>query len=77
LDADGPALAGYGGEVLAGGSKVMCRQYAPSRIRIAGELDYQAEEPLALADVVRLEGDLMVNVAALQFIDAPVRAHDR
>ena len=45
----------------------ICRQYAPPGIRIAGELDYQAEEPLALAlaDAVRLESDLMVNMAAL------------
>jgi hypothetical protein len=50
----------------------ICRQYAPPGIRIAGELDYQAEEPLALAlaEAVRLEGDLMVNMAALTFIDA-------
>ena len=50
----------------------ICRQYAPPGIRIAGELDYQAEEPLALvlAEAVRLEGDLMVNMAALGFIDA-------
>jgi MEDS: MEthanogen/methylotroph, DcmR Sensory domain len=50
----------------------ICRQYAPPGIRIAGELDYQAEEPLALAlaEAVRLEGDLMVNMAALAFIDA-------
>jgi hypothetical protein len=34
----------------------ICRQYAPPGIRIAGELDYQAEEPLALAlaEAVRL-----------------------
>jgi hypothetical protein len=50
----------------------ICRQYAPPGIRIAGELDYQAEEPLALAlaEAVRLEGNLMVNMAALAFIDA-------
>jgi hypothetical protein len=52
----------------------ICRQYAPPGIRIAGELDYQAEDPLALAlalaEAVRLEGDLMVNLAALAFMDA-------
>jgi hypothetical protein len=50
----------------------ICRQYAPPGIRIAGELDYRAEESLALAlaEAVRLEGDLMVNMAALAFIDA-------
>jgi anti-anti-sigma regulatory factor len=50
----------------------ICRQYAPPGIRIAGELDYQAEGPLALAlaEAVRLEDDLMVNMTALAFIDA-------
>jgi anti-anti-sigma regulatory factor len=50
----------------------ICRQYAPPGIRIAGEIDYQAEEPLtlALAEAVRLDGDVTVNMAALAFIDA-------
>ena len=50
----------------------ICRQYAPPGIRIAGEIDYQAEEPLtlALAEAVRLDGDITVNMAALHFIDA-------
>jgi anti-anti-sigma regulatory factor len=50
----------------------ICRQYAPPGIRIAGELDYQAEEPLALAlaEAVRLDGDLMLNLARLAFMDA-------
>ena len=50
----------------------ICRQYAPPGIRIAGEIDYQAEEPLtlALAEAVRLDGDITVNMAALAFIDA-------
>ena len=49
----------------------ICRQYAPPGIRIAGEIDYQAEEPLALAlaEAVRLDGDITVNMAALAFID--------
>jgi anti-anti-sigma regulatory factor len=49
----------------------ICRQYAPPGIRIAGEIDYQAEEPLtlALAEAVRLDGDVTVNLAALAFID--------
>ncbi|MFY9931899.1 MAG: MEDS domain-containing protein [Streptosporangiaceae bacterium] len=49
----------------------ICRQYAPPGIRIAGEIDYQAEEPLtlALAEAVRLDGDVTVNMAALAFID--------
>ena len=50
----------------------ICRQYAPPGIRAAGELDYQAEEPLALAlaEAVRLDGDITVNMRALAFIDA-------
>jgi anti-anti-sigma regulatory factor len=50
----------------------ICRQYAPPGIRIAGEIDYAAEEPLAraLAEAVRLEGPLVVNMGALAFIDA-------
>jgi anti-anti-sigma regulatory factor len=49
----------------------ICRQYAPTGIRIAGEIDYLAEEPLtlALAEAVRLDGDITVNMAALAFID--------
>jgi anti-anti-sigma regulatory factor len=50
----------------------ICRQYAPAGIRIAGEIDYQAEEPLALAlaEAVRIEGDIVVNMAGLAFADA-------
>ena len=50
----------------------ICRQYAPAGIRIAGEIDYQAEEPLALAlaEAVRLEGDVTFNMAGLAFADA-------
>jgi anti-anti-sigma regulatory factor len=50
----------------------ICRQYAPPGVRIAGEIDYRAEEPLALAlaEAVRLDGDITVNMAALAFIDA-------
>jgi anti-anti-sigma regulatory factor len=50
----------------------ICRQYAPPGIRIAGELDFQAGEPLgmALAEAVRLGGDIMINMSALAFIDA-------
>jgi anti-anti-sigma regulatory factor len=51
----------------------ICRQYAPPGIRIAGELDYQAAEPLALAlaEAVRLDGDIVFNMSALSFADAP------
>jgi hypothetical protein len=43
----------------------ICRQYAPPGIRLAGEIDYQAEEPLALAlaEAIRLDGDLTINLA--------------
>jgi len=49
----------------------ICRQYAPPGIRLAGELDYQASESLALAltEAIRLEGDVTVNMAPLAFID--------
>ena len=49
----------------------ICRQYAPSGIRLAGEIDYQHAEHLALAltEAIRLEGDITVNMTALAFID--------
>ena len=49
----------------------ICRQYAPPGIRLAGEIDYRHEEPLALAlaEAIRLEGDITVNMAGLAFID--------
>ena len=49
----------------------ICRQYAPPGIRLAGELDYQASDSLALAltEAIRLEGDVTVNMAPLAFID--------
>ncbi len=50
----------------------ICRQYAPPGIRIAGELDFQAADPLglALAETIRLGGDIVVNMSALAFVDA-------
>ncbi|HET7013296.1 MAG TPA: MEDS domain-containing protein [Streptosporangiaceae bacterium] len=51
----------------------ICRQYAPPGIRIAGEIDYRAEEPLtlALAEALRIDTDITtVNMADLRFIDA-------
>jgi MEDS: MEthanogen/methylotroph, DcmR Sensory domain/STAS domain len=50
----------------------ICRQYAPPGIRLAGEIDFQAAEPLALAlaEAIRLDGDITVNMTALSFIDA-------
>jgi anti-anti-sigma regulatory factor len=49
----------------------ICRQYAPSGIRLAGEIDYQHAEQLALAltEAIRFEGDIVVNMTALAFID--------
>jgi anti-anti-sigma regulatory factor len=50
----------------------ICRQYAPPGIRLAGEIDYLAEEPLALAlaEAIRLDSDITINMATLAFIDA-------
>lgn len=50
----------------------ICRQYAPPGIRIAGEIDFQSEEPLtrALAEAIRIDGDIELNMAALAFADA-------
>ena len=50
----------------------ICRQYAPPGIRIAGELDFQAADALglALAEAVRLGGDVVINMSALSFVDA-------
>jgi anti-anti-sigma factor len=50
----------------------ICRQYAPPGIRLAGEVDFSAAEPLALAlaEAIRLEGDVTVNMTELTFIDA-------
>jgi anti-anti-sigma regulatory factor len=49
----------------------ICRQYAPPGIRLAGEIDYKHEEPLALAlaEAIRIEGDVMLSMAGLVFID--------
>ena len=50
----------------------ICRQYAPPGIRLAGEIDHRHAEALALAlaEAIRLEGDIAVNMAGLAFIDA-------
>jgi anti-anti-sigma regulatory factor len=49
----------------------ICRQYAPPGLRVAGEIDYRREEPLslALAEAIRLDGDITVNLDGLTFID--------
>ena len=61
------AAATYHADVLLR----ICRQYAPRGIRLAGELDYQACESLALAltEAIRLDGDVTVNMVPLAFID--------
>ncbi len=50
----------------------ICRQYAPPGIRLAGEIDYHAQEPLslALAEALRLDGAITINMTDLSFIDA-------
>ncbi|GAA3218311.1 MEDS domain-containing protein [Actinocorallia longicatena] len=50
----------------------ICRQYAPPGIRIAGEIDHLAADPLAMAlqEALRLDGDITVNMADLHFADA-------
>jgi hypothetical protein len=49
----------------------ICRQYAPAGVRLAGEIDHRAAEPLstALQEALRLDGDITVNMARLFFID--------
>jgi anti-anti-sigma factor len=50
----------------------ICRQYAPPGIRLAGELDHEHADSLALAlaEAIRLDGDIAVNMTGLAFIDA-------
>ncbi|GAB3980371.1 hypothetical protein GCM10029978_078250 [Actinoallomurus acanthiterrae] len=52
----------------------ICRQYAPPGIRIAGQIDVQAQEALALAlsEAIRVDGDITVNMAELTFIDVSI-----
>ncbi|WP_326557531.1 MEDS domain-containing protein [Micromonospora sp. NBC_01796] len=49
----------------------ICRQHRPPGIRIAGELDYSRLDPLrqALAEALRLDDDIHVNLTKLRFID--------
>jgi anti-anti-sigma regulatory factor len=49
----------------------ICRQYAPPGIRLAGQIDLQAEDALVLAltEALRVDGDITVNMAELGFID--------
>jgi MEDS: MEthanogen/methylotroph, DcmR Sensory domain/STAS domain len=54
----------------------ICRQYSPPGIRIAGELDYRHQDVLeqALAESVRLDRHMHVNLAGLDYIDAACAA---
>jgi anti-anti-sigma regulatory factor len=49
----------------------ICRQHRPPGIRIAGEIDYSHAEPLeqALAEALRLDQVINVNLTKLEFID--------
>jgi anti-anti-sigma regulatory factor len=49
----------------------ICRQYMPSGLRVAGEIDYRAVEPLtrALTESLDLDEHLDVNMTQLTFID--------
>lgn len=49
----------------------ICRQHRPPGIRISGEIDYAHLQPLqqALAEALRLDSKIHVNLAKLHFID--------
>jgi anti-anti-sigma regulatory factor len=49
----------------------ICRQHVPPGVRIAGELDYRGLDALtrALAEAVRLDNHLFLNLSQLSFID--------
>jgi hypothetical protein len=49
----------------------ICRQHSPPGVRLAGELDYTHVEEftIALAEAVRLDQDIQVNLAKLRFLD--------
>ena len=54
----------------------ICRQHVPPGVRVAGELDYTRGAALseALAEAVRLDPDVHLNLSALRFIDAGAAA---
>jgi anti-anti-sigma regulatory factor len=49
----------------------ICRQYAPPGIRLAGQIDHSAEDilALALAEAIRVDGDITIGMTELTFID--------
>jgi anti-anti-sigma regulatory factor len=50
----------------------ICRQHVPSGLRVAGEIDYRALEPLtqALNEALALDEHVHINLARLAFVDA-------
>jgi anti-anti-sigma regulatory factor len=54
----------------------ICRQHVPPGVRVAGELDYTRADALsgALAEAVRLDHDVHLNLNSLRFIDAGASA---
>ena len=54
----------------------ICRQHVPPGVRVAGELDYTKADALsgALAEAVRLDHDVHLNLNHLRFIDAGASA---
>ena len=54
----------------------ICRQHVPPGVRVAGELDYARADALsdALAEAVRLDRDVHLNLNHLRFIDAGAAA---
>jgi anti-anti-sigma factor len=54
----------------------ICRQHVPPGVRVAGELDYTRADVLsdALAEAVRLDHDVHLNLSHLRFIDAGAAA---
>ncbi|MFC0527757.1 MEDS domain-containing protein [Phytohabitans kaempferiae] len=54
----------------------ICRQHVPPGIRLAGEIDYRRVTELnqALAEALRLGGDIHVNLRHLTFMDAAAAA---
>jgi anti-anti-sigma factor len=50
----------------------ICRQYVPTGVRVAGEIDYRVVEPLrrALTEALALDDHIEANLIDLRFIDA-------
>jgi len=49
----------------------ICRQYVPPGVRVAGEIDYRAVEPLSrsLSEALAIDDHIDVNLTQLRFID--------